>query len=335
MNVYLKTLAGDTFAVGMTDLEAIAAAEASGFRVCPPGLLAAGGLGEDTTIDELKGYVAAISIYPAGDQRMIFAGKRLEDTRTLRHYGIRAESTVHLITRAASSDTLRREVGDPEHGQAPLPSVLDVSSDARLHAACHAALIWTALAPPGEGEATCLRATPPPVFLLPVLTPEASEAIITHARPGLVELRGHATAAQLGLAAFTTNIVKRVLGPAVRNLYPGVRVDADDSHAFVLWHSATDQDRDGAALWRHRADTGAPTSEHVDDSTVTVNFTLGGDFAGSDLSFACGGGDQGAQLVVPQRPGLAVVHAGDLAHAVEPITAGERFNLVFWLRERR
>ena len=109
-----------------------------------------------------------------------------------------------------------------------------------------------------------------------------------------------------------------------------MRVDADDSHAFVLWHSATDQDRDGAALWRHRADTGAPTSEHVDDSTVTVNFTLGGGFAGSDLSFACGD-----RLVVPQRPGLAVVHPGDLAHEVEPITAGERFNLVFWLRERR
>ena len=85
------------------------------------------------TIDQLKGYVAAISIYPAGDQRMIFAGKRLEDTRTLRHYGIRAESTVHLILCKVSSDTLRREGGDPE-----LPSVLDVSSDARLHAACHA-----------------------------------------------------------------------------------------------------------------------------------------------------------------------------------------------------
>ena len=149
---------------------------------------------------------------------MIFAGKRLEDTRTLRHYGICAESTVHLITRnVSSSDTLRREGGDPEPGQAPLPSVLDVSSDARLHAACHAALIWTALAPLGEGEATCLHATPP-VFLLPVLTPEASEAIIAHARPGLVELRGHATAAQLGLAAFMANIVKRVLGPAVHKL---------------------------------------------------------------------------------------------------------------------
>ena len=72
------------------------------------------------------------------------------------------------------------------------------------------------------------------------------------------------------------------------------------------------------------------TSEHVDDSTVTVNFTLGGAFAGSELTFA--GGDR---LVVPQRPGLAVVHPGDLPHAVEPITAGERFNLVFWLPEGR
>ena len=40
------------------------------------------------------------------------------------------------------------------------------------------------------------------------------------------------------------------------------------------------------------------------------------------------------RLVVPQRAGLAVVHPGDLKHEVEPITAGERFNLVFWLKER-
>ena len=91
-----------------------------------------------------------------------------------------------------------------------------------------------------------------------------------------------------------------------------------------------DLDVAGAALWQHRSETDDLTSAHVDDSTVTVNFTLGGDFAGSDLSFACGD-----RLVVPQRPGLAVVHPGDLAHGVEPITAGERFNLVFWLRERR
>ena len=83
MNVYLKTITGDTFAVGMTDPDAIAAAEAQGIRVCPPGLLVDGGLGEDTIIDQLKAYFAGISVHPVEDQRMIFAGKRLEDGRTL------------------------------------------------------------------------------------------------------------------------------------------------------------------------------------------------------------------------------------------------------------
>ena len=97
MNVYLKTIAGDVFAVGMTDLEAIAAAEADGIRVCPPGLLADGGLGEDTTIDQLKGYVAAFSVYPVEVQRMIFAGKRLEDGRSLSDYDIQNKSTLFLV----------------------------------------------------------------------------------------------------------------------------------------------------------------------------------------------------------------------------------------------
>ena len=311
---------------------------------------------------------------------------------------------IHIVLRGPRADTRAATRaaaiagGALDSDQAPIPSLLDVSSDSRLHSACHAALIWTALAPPGEGEATCLHATPPgPVFLLPVLTPEASAAIITHATPGLVELRGHATAAQLGLSTFTTAIMQRVLAPAVHKLYPGVSIDIDSSHTFLLYHSATDPDRDGAAVWTYLSENGEPTSAHVDDSRITVNFTLGGDFAGSNLSFYCGGSDlyNGARakivgllhtakhlngrkatlvhlnatrgrwrvkidgesecmmlpenlvlstddgeqegedrLVVPQRAGLAVVHPGDLKHEVEPITAGERFNLVFWLKER-
>ena len=406
MNVYLKTITADTFAVGMTDPDAIAAAEAQGIRVCPPGLLVDGGLGEDTMIDQLKVYFAGFSAHPVERQRMIFAGKRLEDGRTFRDYNIKEGSTIHIVLHDLLRSPINNECGAAKPDQAPIPSLLDASSDSRLHAACHAALIWTAFAPPGEGEATCLlHATPPgPVFLLPVLTPEASAAIITHATPGLVELRGHATAAQLGLSTFTTAIMQRVLAPAVHKLFPGVpsiqlpySIDVDSSHAFLLYHSATDPDRDGAAVWTYLSENSEPTSAHVDDSRITVNFTLGGDFAGSNLSFYCGGSDlyNGARakivgllhaakhlngrkatlvhfnatrerwrvkidgesecmmlpenlvlstddgeqegedrLVVPQRAGLAVVHPGDLKHEVEPITAGERFNLVFWLKER-
>ena len=76
----------------------------------------------------------------------------------------------------------------------------------------------------------------------------------------------------------------RAAKPALAKLYPlSEPVDAARSHAFVLWHRADDAERDGAALWTHRSaprgegdddDARAPTSEHTDDSYLTVNLTL-------------------------------------------------------------
>jgi len=50
-------------------------------------------------VDQVKRLIQETTGVPKDQQRIIFAGKQLEDDRIFCHYGIQKESTVHLIVR--------------------------------------------------------------------------------------------------------------------------------------------------------------------------------------------------------------------------------------------
>ncbi|MEM9103275.1 MAG: 2OG-Fe(II) oxygenase family protein [Pseudomonadota bacterium] len=117
--------------------------------------------------------------------------------------------------------------------------------------------------------------------------------------------------------AFYRDLIDQYMRPISRLLFPEIMGYDTQSFGFSIQYQPT---------------TDTSIRPHTDASAVTLNINLnlpGEEFSGSAVDFF--NPVTGVKHELVFEPGTAVIHRGNVPHAAQPITSGERSNFVFWL----
>ena len=141
--------------------------------------------------------------------------------------------------------------------------------------------------------------------------------IVLNRRGAMLDPR---SAGHLGAPSFQTfyrMLLDTYMRPIARLVFPDVMGFDSQTFGFSI---------------NYQPSTDTSIRPHSDASAVTLNINLnlpGEDFTGSSVDFL--DARTGNPTSLTFEPGTAMIHRGQVPHAAQPITSGERTNVVLWL----
>lgn len=184
-----------------------------------------------------------------------------------------------------------------------------------------------------QAKTTVWRMSRDQVYSLPLFSDTACDALledlILFHRAGRQTSRANSNnrfslrLSELGYEPFLRALVEEVASP----LFGQLQGNPDLKLAYR--HGHTVQRVHDDALEKSPLPGSNRGSLHTDDSDVTVNVNIGGDWLGGGLKFFEDDSEE-PSLTLPQAKGQAFLHRGKIRHQAGLLTAGYRFNLVIW-----
>ncbi|MBB1350172.1 MULTISPECIES: 2OG-Fe(II) oxygenase family protein [unclassified Pseudoalteromonas] len=145
--------------------------------------------------------------------------------------------------------------------------------------------------------------------------------IVLNRRGAILDSRSEGYLAAPSFQAFYNEILNTYMRPISRMLFPEVMGFDTQTFGFSIYYEPN---------------TDSSIRPHTDASTVALNINLnlpGEEFTGSQVDFYHPYTGDIKSLTF--KPGTAMLHRGNIAHAAKPITSGERTNFVLWLYGER
>ncbi|MEM8619753.1 MAG: 2OG-Fe(II) oxygenase family protein [Actinomycetota bacterium] len=141
--------------------------------------------------------------------------------------------------------------------------------------------------------------------------------IVLNRQGAMLDLRSDGSLAAPSFQRFYRLVIDSYMRPIARLLFPDIVGYDSQSFGFSI---------------HYRPDTDTSIRPHTDASTVTLNINAnlpGEEFTGSTVDFLDPA--TGDVTALSFEPGTAMIHRGNVPHTAQPITSGERTNLVLWL----
>ncbi|KAA1160301.1 2OG-Fe(II) oxygenase family protein [Pseudoalteromonas fuliginea] len=145
--------------------------------------------------------------------------------------------------------------------------------------------------------------------------------IVLNRRGAMLDSRSEGYLAAPSFQTFYNEILNTYMRPISRMLFPEVIGFDTQTFGFSIYYEPN---------------IDSSIRPHTDASAVTLNINLnlpGEEFTGSEVDFYHPYTGDIKSLTF--KPGTAMLHRGNIAHAAKPITSGERTNFVLWLYGER
>lgn len=145
--------------------------------------------------------------------------------------------------------------------------------------------------------------------------------IVLNRRGAMLDSRSEGYLAAPSFQAFYQELLNVYMRPISRMLFPEIMGYDSQTFGFSI---------------HYQPNTDTSIRPHTDASSVTLNVNLNlptETFTGSTVDFY--DPFTGSTKALSFKPGMAMLHRGNVPHAAQPITSGERTNFVLWLYGER